>query len=188
MVDFVFKTPKAFVDEKSTVSKSITVEKTNAGTWTVNGSVLSPECVDHAVAFAIRQRLANSYASAGTLKDKDGKLASLSVREKAFNEMFDSVLKKITDPKYLPSWATVFTGGEGSESLDPVVKEMWAMVAVKLRALHKKAEKPMPKMNTDEYRALRDKYLEKNEKTLRPIAEEIVNGRDEVEIDEDFEI
>jgi hypothetical protein len=187
MVDFTFTAPKKMAEEGSKVERKISVEKTNAGTWTVNGHALSPETVDHAVAFAIRQRLANSYASAGTLKKDDVPL-SLKDREKAFGEMFDKVLGKLTDPKALPSWETVFIPGEGSESLDPVLKEMFAMVATKLRAIAKKSEKTLPKMNTDEYRTLRDKYLAKNESTLRPLAEEIVANRESIEVDDDFEI
>ncbi len=168
MVDFTFTAPKKMQDEGSSVSKSIVVVKTNAGTWTVDGHALSPATVDHCVAFAIKQRLANSYASAGTLpvdKKEPKVLKPLAEREAAFNEMFDAVWKKITDPNSAPSWETVFTGG-GESALSPFEAQMARLVRAGLVAWAKAKGVKLPKVGDADYKDLAAKYRAKFESRL----------------------
>lgn len=158
MVDFQFKLPKAFPDAGKVMrTLSITRGGKDGADWLINGHVMPQETVDHAVAFAVRQRLANSFASAGSL-EKDGKPLSWADREKAFGDMYDAVLKKLYSRESLPSWESVFIGGE---TLSPFESQMARLVSAGLREWAKAKGKKLPKVASDEYKELAAKYRAK---------------------------
>jgi|SRR6187399_2742732 len=161
MANFEFKLPKAFESRVGEVMRTIEVTRggEDGSDWIINGHVMPQETVDHSVAFAIRQRLANSFASAGTLKDKEGNLLSESDRVGKFCEMYDAVLAKLHDQKNLPSWESVFTGGNGEGSLSPFESQMVRLIRAGLVMWAKGKGAKLPK--GDEYKALAEKYRAK---------------------------
>lgn len=161
MVKYVF-TPSAKAFPGSKIMRTIDV--TMEGEWFhVNGKKLSDATMRHAVAFAIKQRLANSFASAGTAKNDDGGLLPQAEREAIWQSSFDKVLGKLIDPNAAPDWQSVYTEG-GRESADPFEVECNRIAVAGLRAWHKaklakdSSFKALPKAASDEFRAMVAKY------------------------------
>lgn len=179
MVDFKF-TPSAKAFPGSVILRTIRVERNPAGQFELNGKVLSDKVVTHAAAFGIKQRLANSFASAGTLKNKDGGLEPQSVREANWQAMFDKVLAKMISGD-VPEWTSVFTEGASKEEADPVQAEINRIVRAKLVAWAKTKDKTLPKAASDEYKALAEKLMEKQGAAIRATAESIVLERDSID-------
>lgn len=169
---------KAFPDSK--IMRTIDVEVADfdgSVRAAVNGKTLSQATVMHAVAFAIKQRLANSYVSSATAKNADGGLLPQKDREALWQGAFDGVLAKIVDPAAAPNWESVFAEAGARESVDPVGAEVAKIVLAKLRAWAKAKEKTLPKVDTDEYKALRDKVMAQQGTAIRAEAEKIVAAR-----------
>jgi len=158
MANFVFK-PSAKAFGETVIQRSIDV-RLESGVWFVNGYELSQATVDHATAFAIKQRLSNSFVNAATLKDDDGNVLPLKTRLSEWQSMYDKVLAKIIDSEASPSWETVFERIAG-ESADPFGAQVARLVNAGLRAWAKAKGKKLPKVNSEEWKALAEKYLAK---------------------------
>ena len=184
MVSFTFKpAPKAFGE--TPVQRSIDVEvgffngapdKDDSIEVIVNGKRLSIHTVAHAVAFAIKQRLANSYVNAATAKNDAGGLLPISERLALWQGGFDKVLGKIIDPDASPAWESVFVEGT-RESVDPIGAEVSKIVRAKLVAWAKKKEKTLPKADSPEYAALKAKLMVAQGESIRAEATAIVAAR-----------
>jgi hypothetical protein len=154
----------------------------------VDGKALSAATVAHAVAFAIKQRLANSYVNAATAKNDAGGLLSLSDRLALWSSSLDKVLTKITDPNAAPAWESVFSETRAGESADPVGAEVSRIIRGKLVAWAKKADKKLPKADSDEYKGLWAKGMAKWGAEARATAESIVAARNAAMGDDDFDL
>lgn len=191
MTNFTFTAPKQMAEEGSKVARTFNFERTATGGWMVDNKVLHESVIDHCVAFALRQRIANSFASSGTLKkDKNDKaFLPLADREADFNEKIDTVFEKITthDVNKLPSWETVFTGATGESRIDPVTREVHNMVREGLKSWAERKGMALPKASTDEYKELFAKWLKKFEAAYTVEAEAMVARRKEVVDADDFD-
>lgn len=191
MTNFTFTAPKQMAEEGSKVSRTFDFARTATGGWMIDNRVLHESVVDHCVAFALRQRIANSFASSGTLKKEktDKAFLPLADREADFNEKIDAVFEKIVthDVNKLPSWETVFTGATGESRIDPVTREVHAMVREGLKTWAEKKGMSLPKASTDEYKDLFAKWLKKFEATYIPIAESVVANRKAAVDADDFD-
>lgn len=187
---FTFRpAPKAFgeTEVQKTISVDIaldTIDGRTAIAATVEGKPLSAATIAHAVAFAVKQRLANSFVNAATAKNDDGGLLPVSDRLALWSSSLDKVLVKITDPNAAPAWESVFAE-RGGESVDPVGAEVSKIVRARLVAAAKKAEKTLPKADSPEYAALKARMMEKHGAAIRAKAAEIVAARNEAIGDED---
>lgn len=189
MVSFIFKPAnKAFGETQ--VQRSIEVEIGTDGAdffAHVNGKPMSPQTIMHAVAFAIKQRLANSYVNAATAKNEAGGLLSVAERLALWQGGFDKVLAKIIDPDATPAWESVFVEGS-RESVDPIGAEVSKIVRAKLVAWAKKKEKTLPKADTPEYAALKAALLAKQGESIRADATAIVAARNAATDSDDFDL
>ena len=154
----------------------------------LNGKMLSTATIAHAVAFAIKQRLANSYVSAATAKNEAGGLLPVSERLDLWQSSFDKVLAKMCDPNAAPNWESVFAEGRSSESIDPVGSEVNKIVRAKLVAWAKAKGKTLPKADTPEYSKLREAVLAKQGTAIRSAAESIVAARNAASGDDELDI
>jgi hypothetical protein len=157
---------KAFPDSK--IMRTIDVEVADfdgSVRAAINGKTISTSTLMHAVAFAIKQRLSNSFVNAATAKNDDGGLLPQKDREALWQSSFDKVLAKITDPDASPNWESVFT--EGGGPVDPFLAEVSRIVSAELRAWAAKKAKKLPKVATDEYKAIADKYLAHGDNKVR---------------------
>lgn len=194
MVDFQFRpATKAFGETQvlRTIAVEIStdfVDGRDCIECVVNGKRVSMATVAHAVAFAIKQRLSNSYVNAATAKNDAGGLLSLSERLSLWQGSFDKVLGKIVDPNAAPAWESVFSEGARGESADPVGAEVSKIIRAKLVAWAQKSGKKLPKADSDEYAALKAKGLAKWGVDARIAAESIVAARNAASGDDDFDL
>jgi hypothetical protein len=200
MAKFTFR-PAAKAFGETDVQKTIDVEisaltdRDEAGevigtviSASVNGRFLSTATIAHAVAFAIKQRLANSFVNAATAKNDDGGLLSVTDRLALWSSSLDKVLTKIVDPNAAPSWESVFAE-RGGESVDPIGAEVSKIVRARLVAAAKKQDKTLPKADSPEYAALKARLMEKHGPAIRAKAAEIVAARNAaIGDDDDFDL
>lgn len=169
MAKATFSLPKSMAEECAKIGLTVPTREVELtlenGAFKLDGYDLTPESILHATSLGIRQKLANAGVSATSLKrkDKDGKptaeIMSIGGRVEAWEKMFDDVLTKLTRTDYLPSWETQFSGAGERESVDPVTRELHNIVAALLRKSAKDKGQTLPKMNTEEYRTLRDELI-----------------------------
>ncbi len=161
MTSYTFKpSAKAFPKLGETVNRTIEVTCSPDGLFYVNEKPLSEKTMQHAIAFAIKQRLANSFVSASTAKNESGQLLPEAERLTLWGASFDKVLGKITDPEASPDWQSVFTGAE-RESADPFTVEVNRIAAAQLKAVASAKGKTLPKVTTPEYKTLLAGFLDK---------------------------
>lgn len=190
-VKFTF-TPsaKAFPDSK--ISRTIDVEIVHNEDYplsaTVNGKPLSNATIAHAVAFAIKQRLANSFVNASNAKNDDGGLLPQAEREKLWESMFDKVLAKITDPAANPNWESVFTGREPGEESDPFAVECNRIAAARLRVWAKAKGRALPKANTPEFKTMVARLLDKQRDAIEAEAKRRMAELEAIGELDDFDI
>jgi hypothetical protein len=195
MVKFIF-TPSAKAFGTTEVLRTIDVEMVVTANddgatgiaASINGKIMHGSVVAHAAAFGLKQMLANSYASAGTAKNKDGGLLPASERLALWQGSFDKVLAKLIDPATRKNWVDVFTEGSSSEPRDPVEAEVARIVRATLQAWATSKGKKLPKADSEEYSALRDKLLSKSGESIRARAESIVAERNaigDIDLDDD---
>lgn len=125
----------------------------------IDGKFLPAKVIAHAVAFAIKQRLANSIVNASTAKNDAGQLLSQKKREDLWQGLFDKALKKMKDGES-PDWEAVFSEARGEAALDPRTREINAIVRARVAAWAKAKGRKLPKVDTDEYKAIFAKMLE----------------------------
>lgn len=189
MAKATFTLPKSMIEECAKIGLAVPsreVELTyEGGEFFIDGEDITVESMLHSVAFGIKQKLANSAVSATSLKrkDRDGKptseIMSIGGRVEAWERMFDECLTKLTRVDYLPSWETQFSGAGERESVDPVTRELHNIVAALLRKQFKEKGATLPKMNTDDYKFLREELIAGPKgKKLRTLAQ---NRVDELE-------
>lgn len=189
MPTFTFKpSAKAFPNAKPEVDfRTIEVTMSESGVFMVNGKPLSPETHRHAVAFAIKQRLANSFVSAATAKNESGGLLPESERLIQWGALFDKVLAKITDPKASPDWQAVFVAGERAES-DPFGAEVRRIAVAQLGEVAKAKGKTLPKRDTDEYKNLLAKFTESRRDAIEAEAKRRLAAVADIDIEDDFDL
>ena len=185
MVKFIF-TPsaKAFPDSK--IMRTIDVDyDATVGRFMVNGKPLSDATQSHAIAFAIKQRLANSFVNASTAKNDDGGLLPQKEREALWQSLFDKVLAKIVDPEASPNWESVFVESARGEAADPVQAEVNRIVLAKARGWAKAKDKTLPKVDSPEYKAIAAAILAKQGETIRAEAKRRVEEVAAIDFDLD---
>lgn len=188
---FTFKpAPKAFGETPvmRTIDVQIDIDKeTGLIDARVNDRSLTLATMAHGIAFAIKQRLANSYVNAATAKNEAGGLLPVSERLALWQSSFDKVLDKIMAHDVAPNWESVFSETRSAESADPVGAEVSKIVRAKLVAWAAKKGKKLPKADTPEYAALKAAMLEKQGAAIRATAESIVAARNAASED-DFDL
>lgn len=188
---YVF-TPSAKAFGQTQVQRTIDVEVrtyVDAIEVMLNGNILTIPVVAHAAAFGIKQMLANSYAQAGTAKDKKGKLLPESERLALWQGNFDKVLSKMTAADAARDWTDVFAEGGSSAESDPIGTEHNKLVRARLVKKAEQQGKKLPKQGSDEYKAMFARAKEKWT-DLRAEAEQLVAMRDSIaadDIDFDFD-
>jgi hypothetical protein len=188
MVDFTFPVPSQMRDEGSTVSQTFTFDRSSDGGWRINGKVLHSQTIEHAVAFALKQQMANSFASVGTLvadseKDKAAarkakRFLPIADREAAFVKELGKMFDKLTSHKAddLRSWESVFTRESGEAALSPFEVQMQRLVRAGLLAWAKAKGRKLDKMNSPEYKAMAEAYRAKFADRLESEAQAAVDA------------
>ena len=155
----------------------------------VNGKLLSTATLMHAVAFAIKQRLANSFVSASTAKNDDGGLLPESERLNLWTSQFDKVLAKIVDPNAAPNWESVFTCRAEGEPADPFHAEVNRVATQQLREYAKAKGKTLPKATSDEFKTLLAKWLDAKRPAIEAEARRRLDAVADIELDaDDFDL
>lgn len=177
--------PKAFPG--SVLLRTVKVDQAEGladllnGAVTINDKPMSGVVLVHAMHFGLKQRLANSYASAGTAKNEAGGLLSLSEREALWQSSFDKVFAKMVEGKAV-DWSSVWSESTGREPVDPIEREIARIVRAKLEAWAKKSEKTLPKAASPEYAGLVAKLLAKQGDAIRAEAARRVAEVDDLDI------
>lgn len=151
----------------------------------VDGTELASNVVAYCAAFGLKQILANSYASAGTAKNKEGGLLDVKERLALWQSSFDKRLDKLV--KGEGDWRSVFDESGARETTDPLQVEVNKIVRAKLVAWADKKGKSLPKVGSDEYKALCEKLLDAQGDAIRKTAQEILDVRNGG-ADDDFDL
>lgn len=185
MTTFTFKPSAKAFPNAGDVARTIEVEIDKLGNATVNGNQLSNATMQHAIAFAIKQRLANSFVSAATAKNDEGGLLPESERLALWGSSFDKVLAKITDPAASPDWQSVFTGRAEGEPADPFLAEVNRVATQQLREYAKAKGKTLPKATSDEFKSLLAKWLDAKRDAIESEARRRLAAVADIELDDD---
>ena len=187
MTSFTFKPSAKAFPNAGDVARTIEVEIDNLGNATVNGKQLSNETMQHAVAFAIKQRLANSFVSASTAKNEGGALLPEAERLTQWGALFDKVLAKLVDPNAKPDWQSVFVAGERAES-DPFGAEVRRIAVAQLGEVAKAKGKTLPKRDSEEFKSLLARFTESRRDAIEAEARRRLAAVADIDIEDDFDL
>lgn len=149
----------------------------------VDGKAIPRSVIAHGVAFALKQRLANSTTNAATAKDDKGNILPQADREKLWAAQFDKVLDKIVTGS--ADWTTVITGAR--ESLSPFESACRDLSIARLERSAKAQGKTLPKRSDAKFGALVDQVrngpakaeIEKAAKAMVAAAESVTKVEDD---------